>query len=148
LILYGGRLSSQGCTSQTHQLMYPTWFKMAMDYLPIQASAVPCERVFSSSSETMTKRRNRISAPLLEALQLLKFGFKKERLDFSKGLLMEDDWVALFQDDVPDVLSNILKPESDPAAIKVILKALGITDEEDKTEDEENKNDNEDPSGL
>ncbi len=27
---------------------------MAMDYLPIQASAVPCERVFSSSAETNT----------------------------------------------------------------------------------------------
>ncbi|KAF9225638.1 hypothetical protein BS17DRAFT_777437 [Gyrodon lividus] len=32
-----------------------------MDYLPIQASAIPSERVFSSSSETMTKRQNRIS---------------------------------------------------------------------------------------
>ncbi|KIK13434.1 hypothetical protein PISMIDRAFT_44079, partial [Pisolithus microcarpus 441] len=28
---------------------YPTLYRIAMDYLPIQASAVPCERVFSSS---------------------------------------------------------------------------------------------------
>ena len=28
---------------------------MAMDYLPIQASAVPCEHIFSSSSETDIK---------------------------------------------------------------------------------------------
>jgi hypothetical protein len=33
---------------------FPTIFAMAMDYLPIQASAVPCERVFSSSAETNT----------------------------------------------------------------------------------------------
>ena len=56
-----------------------------MDYLPIQASAVPCERVFSSSSETCTKKRNRLSPALLEMLQVLKFSFKKERLDFTKG---------------------------------------------------------------
>lgn len=61
---------------------------MAMDYLPIQASAVPCERVFSSSSETDTRRRNRISSLLMEALQMLKFYFKKERLNFTK------DWVV------------------------------------------------------
>ena len=58
---------------------------MAMDYLPIQASAVPCERIFSSSAETDTKRRNRISPLLMEALQMLKFYFKKERLNFTSG---------------------------------------------------------------
>src|SRR6267154_890215 len=36
-------------------------YGIAMDYLPIQASAVPCERVFSSSSETDTKKHNRMS---------------------------------------------------------------------------------------
>jgi len=55
-----------------------------MDYLLIQALAVPCERVFLSSAETTTKRCNRISPILMEALQMLKF-FKKERLNFTKG---------------------------------------------------------------
>jgi hAT family C-terminal dimerisation region len=58
---------------------------MAMDYLPIQASSVPCERIFSSSAETDTKRRNRINPLLMEALQMLKFHLKKERLNFTKG---------------------------------------------------------------
>lgn len=68
-----------------------------MDYLPIQASAVPCERVFSSSAETDTKKRNRISPRLMEALQMLKFHLKKERLNFTHGwvtpqkLLLEDE---------------------------------------------------------
>ncbi|KAF8867749.1 hypothetical protein BD779DRAFT_1418167, partial [Infundibulicybe gibba] len=43
---------------------------------------VPCERVFSSSSDTDTKKRNRISPELMEVLQVLKFGLKQERLDF------------------------------------------------------------------
>lgn len=63
---------------------------MAMDHLPIQASAVPCERVFSSSAETDTKRRNRISPLLMEALQMLKFNLKKDRLNFTAGWITEE----------------------------------------------------------
>jgi hypothetical protein len=51
-----------------------TWFAIAMDYLPIQASAVPSERIFSSSAQTDTARRNRIKPILMESLQMLKFG--------------------------------------------------------------------------
>ena len=40
--------------SQENQTCYPTLFRLAMDILPIQGSAVPCERVFSSAKETMT----------------------------------------------------------------------------------------------
>jgi hypothetical protein len=56
-----------------------------MDYLPIQATSVPCERVFSSAKETDTAKRNKISPLLMEALQLLKFSLKKERLNFTAG---------------------------------------------------------------
>jgi hypothetical protein len=63
---------------------------MAMDFLPIQASAVPCERVFSSSAETDTKHRNRIGPLLMEALQMLKFALKKERLNFTAGWMTVD----------------------------------------------------------
>ena len=58
---------------------------MAMDYLPIQASSVPCERIFSSSAETDTKRRSRINSLLMEALQMLKLHLKKERLNFTNA---------------------------------------------------------------
>ncbi|KAI0246301.1 hypothetical protein BJV78DRAFT_1135515 [Lactifluus subvellereus] len=69
-----------------------------MDYLPIQASAVPCKRVFSSSAEMDTKKRNRISPTLMEALQVLKFSLKKKRLNFTQGwvtsqtVLVEDEY--------------------------------------------------------
>jgi hypothetical protein len=42
-----------------------------MDYLPIQASSVPCEQAFSLSAETDTAQRNWISPVLMEALQML-----------------------------------------------------------------------------
>ncbi|KIK26369.1 hypothetical protein PISMIDRAFT_50153, partial [Pisolithus microcarpus 441] len=65
--------------------LYPIVFTIALDYLPTQASLVPCKHVFSSSSETDTKKHNRIAPALMEALQMLKFGLKKERLDFTRG---------------------------------------------------------------
>jgi hypothetical protein len=81
---------------QDNQTRYPTIFSLAMDILPIQASAVPCERVFSSAKETMTPRRNRISPELMEMLQILKFSIKNGRsLNFTKGLDWADEWDEL-----------------------------------------------------
>ena len=56
-----------------------------MDYLPVQATSVPCERVFSSAKDTDTAKRNRISPFLMEALQMLKYALKKKRLNFMEG---------------------------------------------------------------
>lgn len=56
-----------------------------MDYLPVQATSVPCERVFSSAKDTDTAKRNRISPALMEALQMLKCSLRKERLNFLGG---------------------------------------------------------------
>ncbi|KZT51672.1 hATC-domain-containing protein, partial [Calocera cornea HHB12733] len=92
-----------------HRDQFPTFYKMAMDYLPIQASAVPSERVFSSSKETDTKRRNRLSPALMEALQLLKYLLKKERLDFLQDLrddVIQDDEEGQALDD--DVLALLV----------------------------------------
>jgi hypothetical protein len=58
-----------------------------MDIIPIQASSVPCERVFSSGKQTMAPRRSRISAHLMECLQILKFSIRKGRpLRFTEGM--------------------------------------------------------------
>ena len=57
-----------------------------MDILPIQASSVPCERIFSSSKETITARRNGLTPNFVEALQLLKFATKQGRgMNFTEG---------------------------------------------------------------
>ncbi|KZT04770.1 uncharacterized protein LAESUDRAFT_620736, partial [Laetiporus sulphureus 93-53] len=71
---------------------FPTIFALAMDILPIQASAVPCERIFSSAKETKAARRNRIKPQLMEALQVLKFSARKGiDLTFTHGLTREEE---------------------------------------------------------
>ncbi|KIJ27026.1 hypothetical protein M422DRAFT_104792, partial [Sphaerobolus stellatus SS14] len=71
---------------------FPRLFRLAMDYLPGQATSVPSERVFSGGGETDSRRRNRISQALFEKLQMLKFMLKKARLDFGeKWRFTEED---------------------------------------------------------
>lgn len=62
-----------------------------MDIIPIQASSVPCERVFSSGKQTMTPQRSRISAHLMECLQILKFSLRKSILKFTEGMSWSDE---------------------------------------------------------
>ncbi|KAF8505274.1 hypothetical protein JB92DRAFT_2615045, partial [Gautieria morchelliformis] len=64
--------------------------RWALDYLPAQASSVPAQHIFSSSVETDTRRRNRISPHLMEQLQMLKFMIKKARLDFTASWKWEE----------------------------------------------------------
>jgi hAT family C-terminal dimerisation region len=57
-----------------------------MDILPIPGSAVPCERVFSSSKWTTTDRRNKLGPRMVKALQLLKYQLKHGGgLNFTKS---------------------------------------------------------------
>src|SRR5260370_41821990 len=76
-----------------------------MSYLAIQATAVPSERVFSSSSETVTKHRNRLQPSTIEALQMLKFLYKKSCLDWMKTWKVAEADLEL--DVAPDVLTNL-----------------------------------------
>ena len=75
---------------QEHQHQYPRIFRLAMDIIPIQASSVACEWVFSSGKKTMTPRRSRISAQLMEALQILKFSIQKDSKDSESCLKFSD----------------------------------------------------------
>ena len=61
-----------------------------MDVLPAQASSVPSERIFLSSKEICTQRRNNISLIMLEALQILKFIYKQDRLNFTEDLVADE----------------------------------------------------------
>ena len=58
----------------------PTFFEIALDYLPIQASSVPSKCVFSSSTEMDTKKQNHINPELMEALHMLKFALLSSNL--------------------------------------------------------------------
>jgi hypothetical protein len=97
---------------QVNHSAFPTLFAMAMDYLPVQASSVPCEQVFSSSAETDTKQRNRISPILMEALQMLKFSLNKEHLDFMSAWMVDRKEMSV---DNPDsnILGDFLRSKGD-----------------------------------
>jgi hAT family C-terminal dimerisation region len=115
-----GVLHYNSLPEQANRTEFPTLFSIAMDYLPIQATSVPCERVFSSAKDTDTAKRNRISPVLMEALQMLKYLLKKERLNFMKGWSTSeaamsgaskatDDLGSLFVDDSDTALDALLK---------------------------------------
>jgi hypothetical protein len=79
-----------------------------MDILPIQASSVPCERVFSSSKETVTARRNSLSPKLMEALQLLKFSTKQGRgVSFTKGLDKDEELTGLVEEEEAEAVEEL-----------------------------------------
>lgn len=95
-----------------HRDDFPTVFAIAMDYLAIQASSMPCERAFSSSAETNTVRRNRLSPVLMEALQMLiKFGFTKEPFNFTEGILTDENDMVPIKFDDANVLAELVHHE-------------------------------------
>ena len=77
---------------QAHKYTFPLLYRVALDVLPVQAYAVPCERVFSSGKETDAARRSNLSPDMMESLQILKYLFREERLSF------ENDWMDTEQD--------------------------------------------------
>ena len=67
-----------------------------MGIIPIQASSVPCERVFSFGKETMAPRRRHISPKLMESLQMLKYSIQKGRpLNFTQGMQWKDELIEI-----------------------------------------------------
>lgn len=102
-----------------------------MDYLPIQASSVPCERAFSSASETDTRRRNRIRPELMEMIQMLKNMYTRSDFDMmvdqmTTGIAMhsnitveDDDYLLRYPEDTDqwgDAIVAVLR-EDDPDVV-------------------------------
>lgn len=69
---------------------YPVWASLARDYLAIMSSSVSSERAFSSAGITISKRRNRLSGDIVEALQVLKCMMKRDLL-YRRSALVDDD---------------------------------------------------------
>ena len=76
-------------------MAHPLLFPIALNVLPVQASAVPCERNFSSSKETCALQRSLLSASTLEVLQVLKQLYKEEHLQFVSHLVAKEDDYAI-----------------------------------------------------
>ena len=126
-------------TIQINRAEFPTLFRIALDYLPIQASSVPCERVFSSAKETDTLKRNRIHPVLMEALQTLKFSIKKERFNFTGGWQTAPSEMKRTGSagTTKDLLACLLTGDRQ-ATTDALLNALSYTDDEDDNDDGNN----------
>ncbi|KAF5375571.1 hypothetical protein D9615_009215 [Tricholomella constricta] len=92
---------------QNKKFEFPILYRIALDVLPVQASAVPCERVFSSSKETDALRRSNLSPEMMEILQILKYLIRCDRLNFTEGLLAKEE-ECMVLDVEPSVLRNFL----------------------------------------
>ncbi|KAF9471136.1 hypothetical protein BDN70DRAFT_787304, partial [Pholiota conissans] len=65
--------------------------------------------VFSSSKETDTNRRSKLTSYKIDELQILKFGYRKERLTFTEGLLCSEQELSVlhvFPATVKDLMSH------------------------------------------
>lgn len=62
--------------------------------MPVQATSVPSERIFSASKQTTTARRNRLGPKIMEAMQILKFQAKdqREEVNFTKGFSLQEEF--------------------------------------------------------
>jgi len=57
---------------KTHLTEYPNLSKLALNYLCIQASSVPCEQLFSIAGQVLCKSRNRLTGELVRACMCLR----------------------------------------------------------------------------
>jgi hypothetical protein len=99
--------------------VYPNLARIALDILPIPASSVPCERLFSAAKEIADDRRSRLGSKKFEELQLMKFAWRDTIPDLApqnsneveeivspsiigeyKALLSDDNWQADFDNDL------------------------------------------------
>jgi hypothetical protein len=99
-----------------------------MDYIPIQATSVPCEHAFSSSAETDTNWRNRIGPIIMECLQLLKFVIKKDRLNFTNELLTPEYDMLASKDPSDMLLLTLLFTGNEEEAMDQEFEAVGRYD--------------------
>ena len=91
---------------------YPMMYHVVLDVLPAQASLVACERVFSSSKETITMCRSCLSPVLMEILQFLKYTYWQECLDLIEGFvslekeILKADIPSIAMEEVRKLLTN------------------------------------------
>jgi len=84
---------------QLYGSRYPTWRSLARDYLFVMASSVSSERVFSQAGITISKRRNRLNANIVEALQCLRCLIQQDLMVRASPTLADQEQDLDFDDD-------------------------------------------------
>lgn len=88
---------------QAHAREFPTLARIALDILPIQASSVPCERLFSAAKEIATDKRSRLGPTRFEQLQMLKHAWKKDIVDLALWNLGQEEDIVYVLDDFEEL---------------------------------------------
>lgn len=110
---------------------------MALDYLPIQATSVPCERIFSSASQTDTNSRNRLAPEMLEALQVLKYWYRSARLDFTSPWLDTSKETSEYVHANADLLADILKGRGNSEVMDKAIERIAEQESPDSDDDDD-----------
>jgi len=72
--------------------------------LPIQASSVPCERLFSAGKEIAVARHAQLGAELFEQLQMLTFAWKETLVNHTAW---NSEYMEVFDlDEFKEMLAN------------------------------------------
>jgi hypothetical protein len=85
---------------QRHSAIYPTLARMALDILPIPASSVGCERLFSRAKEAVGDRRTRLGSDAYEAIECLNFHWRDGIADYAAANSANAEEV--FEEDLAD----------------------------------------------
>lgn len=70
---------------QKHARRYPTVARIALNVIPIQATSVPCERLFSASKQDADQLRASIGPLRFEQVQVLKYRWRANAVDFARA---------------------------------------------------------------
>jgi hAT family C-terminal dimerisation region len=103
--------------AQNHTKVYPTLARIALDILPVQASSVPCERLFSAGKLVASDRRSRLGAERFEELQMLKFNWRQSLVDlaaWNSDQVEEYDlaqYIEILEDDAAEVEWDVEEDE-------------------------------------
>lgn len=86
-----------GCSNLYRQInceRYPTVARIALDVIPAQGSAVPCEHLFSGSKQTATDLRASLGPERFEELQILKSDWRETVFDYAQAndAAGEEEW--------------------------------------------------------
>ena len=84
---------------------FPTLARIALDILPIPASSVPCERLFSVGKQVATDRRARLGSDRFEQLQIMRSAWKDDIVDLAAWNMLtqvEDVDVKLYESILDD----------------------------------------------
>lgn len=121
--------------------MFPTLFCMAIDYLAIQATLVPSKRMFSSFAETDTKRCNYLSLITFEALQVLKYCYRQDQLDFIQPWVSRESNMFVTNKDGEPAVEALLTSPNSIVWLKSVYETLA---QEEDLDDAVNGNESDD----